>query len=354
MRKPLLFLPGPMQVPDFVRPAADRPMFNHRSVQMDELMAKLEKACRPLFGSTSADVQFVTTSGTGVMESAIANMTSPGDEAIVIVGGTFSQRWSDIASAFGLKVHTMEVDWRRGAMVGDVEQALAQWPNAEVVFITWSESSTGVLIDLNEIGQAVRAQNKYLIVDAVSGLAVSPMEADNWKIDAVVVGSQKGLMVAPGLAVVAIGPRAWDKSIRSKMPRFYFDWKKYRGGAVPFTPAITLLFQLEASLDYIHAQGLGRIFERHASIAEEIRNLVHRSGMEVYALRSGNGITGVIPPPGFDIDGLKRRLERDFGIQIAGGLGHLKGKTFRIGHVGHVTDEELDYFIQSYSKCLAS
>src|SRR6185295_3996816 len=215
MRQPLLFLPGPMQVPDAVRAAGDRPLFNHRSPQMQELLAKLQAGCRPLFGTTG-DVIFLAASGTGAMESAMVNLTSPGDEIIVVVGGTFAARWADIAKAYGLTAHMIDVDWRRGATVGEVETALKQWPNAQVIFHTWSESSTGVLNDMAEIGKVIRSQNKFFVADAVSGLGVSPMSMDDWNIDTVVVGSQKGLMVSPGLGVIAIGPRAREKSERSK------------------------------------------------------------------------------------------------------------------------------------------
>lgn len=350
MRKPLLFLPGPMQVPNHIRAAGDRPLFNHRSPQMDGLLLKLEAGCRPVFG-TQGNVLFLASSGTGAMESAMCNLTSSGDEIIVVVGGTFAQRWTYIAEAYGLTVRIAEVDWRTGANLSDVEHALSQWPRAEIVFITWSESSTGVLIELSEIGKLVRSQNKILVADAVSGLAVSPMAMDDWKVDAVVAGSQKGLMLPAGLGVVALGERAWERSTRSKTPRYYWDWKNYKG-KVPFTPALSLLFQLEASLEYIQSQGLDRIFARRAQVADRIRGLVQRSGMEIYALKPGNGITGVVPPWGFDIGGFIRRLETDFGIQIAGGLGKLKDKMFRVGHVGHVTDEEMEYFVQSFEKCL--
>jgi serine---pyruvate transaminase len=350
MRKPLLFLPGPMQVPDHVRIAGDRPLFNHRSPQLLELLAKLETGCRPLFG-TRADVLFLASSGTGAMESAVVNLTSPGDEVIVIVGGSFAARWGDIAKAYDLAAHTVEVDWRRGATTADVEEALKKWPNSQVIFHTWSESSTGVLNDMAEIGKLVRSENKLFVVDAVSGLAISPMSMDEWNIDAVVAGSQKGLMVSPGLGVVAVGPRGWARNEQAKTARFYFDWKKLKGN-VPFTPALSLLLELDGSLDYIHSQGMEKVFARRAEVAEQIRALVRRSGMEVYALKPGNGITGVIPPKGFDIAALRRRLENDFGIQIAGGLGKVKDTTFRVGHVGHVTDEEVDYFIQSFERCL--
>src|SRR5260370_10919619 len=203
MRKPLLFLPGTMQVPDQVRTAGDRPLFNHRSPQMSELLSRLEGGCRPLFG-TKDDVIFLASSGTGAMESAVVNLTSPGDEIIVIVGGTFAQRWADVAKAYGITVHIVEADWRRGATLAEVDGALKEWPNAQVVFHTWSESSTGVLNDLAEIGKLVRSQNRFFVADAISGLAVSPMSMDDWNIDVVVAGSQKGLMVSPGLGVIAI------------------------------------------------------------------------------------------------------------------------------------------------------
>ena len=350
MRKPLLFLPGPMQVPEHVREAGDRPLFNHRSPQMTELLTRLEAGCRPLFG-TLGDVVFLSASGSGAMESAVVNLTSPGEEVIVIVGGTFASRWSDIAKSFGVTVRTVDADWRQGVTLSQVEQALQQHPKAEVVFHTWSESSTGVLNDMADIGKLLRSRNKIYVADAVSGLAVSPMSMDDWNIDLVIAGSQKGLMVSPGLGVVAIGSRAWEKSERSKTPRFYFDWKKLKG-TVPFTPALSLLFELDGSLDYIHSQGMDRIFARRAQVANRIRDLVRRSGMEIYALKPGNGVTGIIPQPVFDISGFSRRIENDFGIQIAGGLGKIKDSTFRIGHVGHVTDEELEYFIQSFERCL--
>jgi aspartate aminotransferase-like enzyme len=317
---------------------------------MLDLLAKLEAGCRPLFG-TDSDILFLAASGTGAMESAIANLTSPGDEILVVIGGTFSERWKTIADGYGLTVRVAEVDWQYGATLHDMQTALAQWPEARVVFITWSESSTGVLIDLGEIGKLVRSQNKILVSDAVSGLAVSPMAMDAWNVDAVVVGSQKGLMLPPGLGIVAVGPRAWEKQKVSRTPRFYWDWSKYKK-AVPFTPALSLLFQLEASLDYIHSEGKEKIFARRAAVADRIRGLVRNNGMEVYARRPGNGITGVIPPAGFDIEGLHRRLNTEFGIQIGEGLGKIKNSIFRIGHVGHLSDEELDYFTECFEVCL--
>lgn len=337
-------------MPEEVLTAANQPLFNHRSPQMFDLLSRLESGCRPLFGTTG-DVIFLASSGSGAMESALVNLTSPGEEAIVVVGGVFAQRWIQIAKAYGVTVRTVDTDWRCGVSLEQIQDAVRKWPEANVVFLTWSESSTGVLTPIDSIGKFLRDQGKILIADAVSGLAISPMHMDEWCVDAVVVGSQKGLMLPPGLGVIAIGPRAWEKSRRSTTPRYYWDWTKYRT-TIPFTPATSLFFQLEASLHYIHSQGMESIFRRRAEVAERVRDLVRRCGMEVYALRPGNGITGVIPPSGFDMDALIRRLERDFDIQIAEGLGEIQKTMFRIGHVGHVTNEELEYFIHSFETCL--
>lgn len=340
-----------MQVPDQIRVAGERPLFSHRSRPMLDLQEKLQAGCRPLFG-TAGDVIFLAGSGSGAMESAIVNLTSPGDEILVVIGGTFSERWKHIAEGYGLKVRVADVDWRHGATLEDVQTALEKSPAARVVFITWSESSTGVLIELDRIGKLVRSQGKILVADAVSGLAVSPMEMDNWAVDAVVVGSQKGLMLPPGLGVVAIGSRAWEKQAESKTPRFYWDWSKYKAG-VPFTPALSLMFQLDAALEFIHSQGKEAVYARRAAVADRIRALVRKCDMEIYARRPGNGITGVIPhAAGFDIEGLIRRLDSEFGIQIGEGQGQIKKTTFRIGHVGHLTDEELDYFTECFETCV--
>ncbi len=352
MNKLLLFIPGPMQVPEAVAEAAKRPLFFHRSEQFNAFQAKLSVRVQPLFG-TRSDVLFLSASGTGAMESAVVNLTSPGEEIIVMVGGTFAERWTKIAKAYGLTVRVVEVDWRTGARLEDVTGAMDRWPDAEVVFTTWSESSTGVLLELDEIGEAVRRRNKYLVTDAVSGLAVSPMQMDDWKVDAVVAGSQKGLMLPPGLGVIAVGTRAWERAALSTTPRFYWDWESHREN-VPVTPPLSIMFQLDAALDLMDSLGPGGVYARRAEVAGMIRNMVERNGLEIYARRQGNGITAVLAPDGMDVDRFRRRLEVDYSILIAGVLGPLKGKMFRIGHVGQVSDDEVDYFLQSFEKALAA
>ena len=352
MKRFLLLLPGPMQVPDQVAKAAERPLFFHRSPEYMEFRARLESRVQPLFG-TKSDILFLSSSGTGAMESAIVNMTSPGGEIIVMVGGTFAERWASIGEAFGLEVHRAQVDWRQGPSVDDVRRAMEQWPDATVIYLTWSESSTGVLVGLEAIGRAVRDQNKWLVADAVSGLAVSPLDMDGWNIDAVVVGSQKGLMLPPGLGLVAIGPRAWERSKTARSPRFTCDWSSYIG-QVPVTPPLSLMHQLDAALDMIDEMGPSGVYKRRSEVAERMRALVEENGLEVFAKRPGNGITGGIAPPSLDIERFRRCLRDEYSILIAGAPGKLNGEIFRIGHVGHLTDAEVEYFSESFEKALTA
>ena len=349
MERLLLMLPGPMQVPDAVAEAARKPLFFHRSPRFMEFQDALRSRIRPLFGTDSAEVVFLSACGTGAMESAVVNLTSPGQEVLVMVGGVFAERWTAIAEAFRLTVHPCEVDWRSGATVDDVTRAMDQWPEAGIVFLTWSESSTGVLIDLKPIGAIVRERGKFLVADAVSGLAVSPLEMDRWNVDTVVSGSQKGLMMPPGLGVVAIGPRAMARSRSSTSPRLTWDWAPYLD-RVPVTPPLSLMHQLNAALDVMDSFGPGGVYGRRREVAQTIRGLVTGLGLEVYALRPGDGITAVMAPDGMDIARFRSRLEDEFSILIAGGQGRLNGEVFRIGHVGHLTDEELEYFCESFEK----
>lgn len=349
MERLLLLLPGPMQVPEEVADAARRPLFFHRSERFLNFQNRLRERIRPLFGSSSAEILFLSGPGTAAMESAVVNMTSPGEEIIVIVGGVFAQRWVKIARAFGLDVHVKEVDWREGARPSDVREAMDQWPDARVVYLTWSESSTGVLIELDEIGPLVRDRGGWLVADAVSGLAVSPLRMDDWNVDVVVVGSQKGLMLPPGLAIVAANARAFEKASRAASPRFALDWEPFRK-VVPSTPALSLMHQLDASLDLIEAMGPGGVYRRRAEVADRIRNLVTDCGLELYARRPGNGITAVLVGDTIDAAAFRKRLEDEHGILIAGGQGPLEGQILRIGHVGHLTDVDVEYFSESFRK----
>ena len=353
MDRLLLMLPGPMQVPESIAAAAGKPLFFHRSEQFNRFRDALGNRIRSLHGADSAEILFLSACGTGAMESAMVNLTSPGQEIIVMVGGAFAERWVAIGKAFGLTVHAAEVDWRSGARASDSIQAMERWPAADVVFVTWSESSTGVLIDLPEMGRAVRKRRKLLVADAVSGLAVSPMEMDAWQVDTVISSSQKGLMMPAGLGLAAIGPRALERSRSASSPRFTWDWAPYLE-RVPVTPPLSLMHQLNASLDLMDSLGEGGIFRRRREVAETIRGLVRDADLEIFAKRPGDGITAVVAPENMDVERFIHRLEDDYSILIEGGPGRLAGKIFRIGHVGHLTNDELGYFCDSFTKALAA
>lgn len=347
MERQLLMLPGPMQVPESVARAGSRPLFFHRSPRFIEFQDRLRRRIQPLFGTSSARVVFLSACGTGAMESALVNVTSPGEEVIVMVGGAFAGRWVEIGRAFGLAVHPVEVDWPTGATGQDVAAAMDRFPAARVVCVTWSESSTGVLIDLESIGTAVRERGGLLLADAVSGLAVSPLDIDRWHADVVVSGSQKGLMMPPGLGVVALSDRAFEWSSSAASPRFTWDWRPYFE-SVPVTPPLSLMHQLDAALDIIEGMGLPAFYARRHEVAETIRRLVTGAGLELYARRPGDGITAVVAPGTMDIARFRKRLEDDYGIVIGGGQGRTAGEVFRIGHVGAVDDDELAYFSRSF------
>jgi aspartate aminotransferase-like enzyme len=282
----------------------------------------------------------------------MVNLTSPGTGIIVMVGGAFARRWSSIGKAFGLAVHEYDVDWRQGPGLDDVVQAMDRWPDAEVVFLTWSESSTGVTVDLEEIGRLIRARGRYLAVDAVSGLGVSPFEMDRWSVDAVVASSQKGLMMPAGLGVVAVNERALDRSRDSRSPRFTWDWIPYLE-RVPVTPPLGLMNQLAAALNLIERQGLDAVYQRRERVARAVRERVGDWGFGVFARNPGNGITAANTPPEMDVESFRRRLEQDFGIVVAEGqIPDTPG--FRIGHVGHLTDDELAYFLESVPRALSA
>lgn len=352
MDRLLLMLPGPMQVPDEIARGALEPLFFHRSERFASFQEDLNRRMRPLWGTSEAQTVFLSSCGTGAMESAVVNLTSPGTGVIVMVGGAFARRWSAIGNAFGLEVHDYDVDWRKGPAVEDVAAAMDRWPGAEVVFLTWSESSTGVTVDLEEIGREVRSRGRYLAVDAVSGLGVSPFEMDRWSVDTVVASSQKGLMMPAGLGVVAVHERALERSRQSRSPRFTWDWIPYLE-RVPVTPPLGLMNQLAAALDLIERQGLDALYRRRASVASTIREKVREWGFHVFAENPGNGITAAVTPADMDVEGLRGRLERDFQIVIAEGQ-ISDTPTFRIGHVGHLTDAELEYFLESVPKALAA
>lgn len=339
----LLMVPGPTPVPEVVRAYGARPMINHRSPAFRELHDRVIPGLQAVF-QTRHPVCIWPASGTGVLECAIVNLFSPGDRVLSLVMGAFGERFAEIAQAFGLKVERLEAPWGEGFDPEVVaarlrEDMAAPGPHFAGVLCTFNETSTGVLLRLREIATHVRGHGALLLVDAISGLGGADLQTDAWGCDVVITGSQKALMIPPGLGMVSIGPRARAASEQARLPRAYWDWRPYltmaEHGATPYTPAVSLWYALDASLRRMLAEGMPQVFERHLALRQVAREAFPQAGFPLMAAEQDASptVTSVWLPQGVAFAALSAALAKR-GATIAGGLGKLAGKMLRIGHMG--------------------
>ncbi len=344
MPRPRLMTPGPTQVPERALARLGQQVIHHRTEEFRSLFAEVLEGLRHVF-QTEHDVVVLTSSGTGAMEAAVANVVPQGGKAIVLESGKFSERWRLICERFGIAVVRCEVPWGQPFAPADVARLLDIHRDAVAVYTTLSESSTGVGHDIEAIGRVVGPSGKLLVVDAISGAGVMECRTDAWGIDLLVVGSQKALMIPPGLAFLAVSPAAW-RQIESvaRRPVFYFDLLAYRKSLAtpepPYTPAISLVRALAETLRTIRSEGIERIWTRARTLARATRAAIEALGLELVAKRPADGLTAVYFPPGLDGPQFLRRVESRFGVKLAGGQGPLKGRAFRIAHMGLL--DELD------------
>jgi serine---pyruvate transaminase len=277
--------------------------------------------------------------GTGAMESAVANLCSPGERVLVVSAGHFGERWQAIASAYGVELETLEYSWGEIPAADDVAARLTELGGAKAVFVTHSETSTGVVCDLQTIAGVVNEHGALSVVDAVSSLGAVPLETDAWRLDVVVSGSQKALMTPPGLAMAAVSERAW--AARGESPRFYFDWERTRKAQTsldaPFTPPVSLVAGLDVALGLLLDAGLDPTFERHVRLGRACREGAKAMGLELFSPDDDSAavVTAIKAPEGLDATELVSQLRDRYGVQLANGQAHLKGKIFRIGHIGY-------------------
>ena len=334
--KSTLMVPGPTALPPEVVAAGARPILYSRS---SEFVAIWEDVVRRLGGvfQTEGDVLIFGASGTGAMSSAMANLAARGERVLVASCGNFGARWASICADEGVDVLHVEGEWGQPIDPSALAAALEREPGIEVVFITQSETSTGVVSDLPALRAA--AGDRILVADAVSGLAVADLPMDRWGIDVVVSGSQKGLMTPPGLAFVAANARAIARSAALGPGGFYLDWERTRkgGSRSPFTPPVTVVCQLQAALELIEAEGLQNVFERHRVLGRMCRAGVKACGLELLGPENpeANVVTAFRVPEGIDGKAIPATMKSRFGITIAGGQGTLSGKIARIGHCGY-------------------
>lgn len=343
MLKRYLMTPGPTTVPPQVLESQARPMIHHRTPDFSATVRSCAEGLKKVFETTESDVLMFSSSGSGAMESAITNCFSAGDTIIVTHNGKFGQRMVQIAQAYGLEVIELGFEWREVVDPALVEQALKDNPHARGVVVTQSETSSGVLNDVEAIGKIVHEyEDCVFIVDSITGIGAVPCKTDEWYLDVVMTGSQKGLMLPPGLAAVAVSPKAWKAYERSTLPKFYFDWKKYKKSlgddTTPFTPAVSLMNGLKVALDLILEEGVDNVVARHELNARAVREGVCALGLELFAPEEGRGaaVTPVCVPEGIDGTKIVKIMKERYGITVAGGQDAYKGKIVRIGHLGYV------------------
>ncbi len=339
MIKQYLLSPGPTPIPNEVALAMSETMIHHRTPQFNQVFAEARQGLQTLF-ETQGDVLILASSGTGAMEAAVANLFSPGDKVLIINGGKFGERWLNIANAFGLNPIEIPVQWGKPVEVQEVEKQLKLHADAVGVMIQASETSTTVLHPVKEIAQLTK-NGPLFLVDGVTAVGVLPVPVDAWGIDALVTGSQKALMLPPGLGFIALSDRAWAKTKTAKLPRFYFDLnlerKNQAKGSGAFTPAVSLIFGLRAALQMMAREGLDRVYQRHARNARATRAAATAMGLKLLAPESPSpAATGVFLPDGLDADSVLDYLRERMGVTLAEGQDQLKGKVIRIAHVGYM------------------
>ncbi len=342
-----LRIPGPTPCPDMVLKEMSRQMINHRGPEFTQILNNVTENLKKLF-QTRNDVFLLTGSGTGGLEAAVVNTLSPGDRVLAVSIGVFGDRFANIARQFGAEVVSLNFEWGRAADVDEIKKALNNEPDIKAVLVTHNETSTGVTNDLEQISAVVKEFDKLLLVDAISSLGSIKLPVDEWHCDVTITGSQKGWMVPPGLAMVSVSEKAWQANAQARMPRFYWDFAKAKSylekGQTPWTPTISVVFALKVSLEMMLKEGLSNIVARHEHIARITRDGVKALRLPLFAEESyaSNTVTSIAASDGLDVKKLLKILREEHHVVLSGGQQKLDGKIFRIGHLGWVTEEDIN------------
>lgn len=337
MFKRRLFTPGPTPVPEQIMLAMAQPMIHHRHPEFIEMFRRVNDNLKYLF-QTEQTVFTLTSSGTGAMETAVCNLLSPRDKVLYVNAGKFGERWGELCKAYGVDAEEITVTWGQSVDPQQIAKKLSAGTKA--VFITHSETSTGALQDIQEIGNVVRKHsNALVVVDGITSVGAVELRMDAWGLDVVMTGSQKGLMIPPGLAFIALSTRAWNLVEGSTLPKYYFDLKRARkaleNDETPWTPAVSLVVGLDNALRMIRQEGVESIWQRHAIMGAAIREGCKALGLRLVAQHPSNALTAVYIPENIDPKRFSSVLKQTYAITVAGGQGPLKGKIFRISHLGY-------------------
>ena len=352
-----LRIPGPTPCPPQALEAMGRQMINHRGGEFGKILNSITGKLKRAF-QTKGDVFLLTGSGTGGLEAAIVNTLSPGDKVLSLSNGFFGERFAEIAEEYGAEVIHLDFEWGKAVDLDAVEKALKAYGDIKAVLAIHNETSTGVTNNLKEISAIVKKFDKLLLVDAISSLGCINLPTDDWHCDVVVTASQKGWMVPPGLAMVSVSEKAWQAHIQAKMPRYYWDFSKAKDflqkGQTPWTPAISVFYALDVTLDLMLSEGLDNIFARHARVAQTARNGVKSLGLSLFPDEkyASNTVTAVNAADKIDVPKLIQMLREEYEVIIAGGQEKLSGKIFRIGHLGLVYEDDIKSVLEALNKAL--
>jgi len=352
----LIMIPGPTGLPPEVREALARPQIGHRTPEFAALIADCTAGLQYVF-RTANDLLILTASGTGGMEAAVTNCLSPGDPVLAVSVGNFGERLGTIAEVFGANVTWVRSEWGEAADASAVREALAKG-NYKAVLFTQNETSTAITNPVAELAALAREAGALTIVDAISGMGGTEIRTDAWGLDVVVAGSQKALMLPPGLAFVSVSPQAWQAAEAARMPRFYFDLRKAKEslekGQTPYTPNTSLFVALQVSLNMLRAEGLENAWARHAECARMIRQGVQKLGLRLFGdpRYASNVVTAFYPPEGVDPKLIRNHLRDHHNILITGAQGRYRGTFLRIGHLGTIDREQCEQVLAALEDAL--
>jgi aspartate aminotransferase-like enzyme len=337
--KRYLLTPGPTPVPPEVALRMAEPIIHHRTPEFSKIFSEVRAGLKRLF-RTDQDVLVLASSGTGAMEAAVVNLLCAGDRVIVVNGGKFGERWTKICQSYGVHVEEIVVEWGEAVGVDAVRAALERCPDAKAVLVQASETSTTAVHPVREIAELTRRRDVLLIVDGITAVGVFDVPMDEWGVDVLVTGSQKALMLPPGLAFLALSERAWKRADAPHLPGFYFDLKRERKNqaenTTAYTPAVSLVFGLHSVLAMLEQEGYPEVFARHARLAAATRAAAEALGLKLLAPRAPSpAATGFFLPPGIEGGKLTKYLRDKVGVSLAGGQDHLKGKILRVAHIGY-------------------
>src|SRR6185437_14884430 len=341
-----LRIPGPTPLPERVVRSMNRPMIDHRGPEFAAILSEITAGAKRVF-KTSNDLLLLTSSGTGGLESAVANLVSSGDEVVVALCGNFGERFAALASAYGADVVRLEFEWGQPVDPDDLARVLERHPKAKVVLLTHNETSTGLTNPLQALARVAHQAGRIVVVDGVSSISSIAIDTDGWGVDVAVSGSQKGWMAPPGIALVSVSDRAWELQGKARSPRFYFDWKEIKvwaeKGMTPFTPAVSVLYALQEGLRMLEEEGLDNVYERHERLARATQAGLVALGFRMFAQDGyrSHTVTGAVTPAELDVAAFRKLLDEKHGVVIGGGQGKMTGKMVRVGHLGAVAEGDV-------------